>query len=208
MHVWVERIERLVLACLPLRWQVRLGAAHQTNKAVIRAGAWLTLFVLAAKAIAAAKEVAVAYRYGTGAVDETQRYHLTRRWAARVFWMEVFGALVIGAAADSVVRVLFERGAFNAQDVRATSTLLVAMAMHLPFYLMGMVILQGCLSRLDGASMFWTAAWRSTAIKFVVLTVLLLGWHLDALAVVGGEVARVMSFGLIIRPYDVATPSL
>lgn len=65
-----QRFERTVVAVLPARWRQRLQAAHAANKAVVRAGAWLIVFVVMAKAVAALKEVAVAYRYGTSPVLE------------------------------------------------------------------------------------------------------------------------------------------
>lgn len=55
---------------LPLPWQARLRAAHSGHKAVVRGIAWLALFALLAKGIAAVKEVAVAYRFGTAEVLE------------------------------------------------------------------------------------------------------------------------------------------
>lgn len=58
------------MARLPGAWQARLRAAHSGHKATIRAMVWLTAFVLAAKAIAAVKEVVIAYRFGSSEVLE------------------------------------------------------------------------------------------------------------------------------------------
>lgn len=67
---WVNRIERLTVTRLPASWQARLRSAHPGHKATLRGMVWLATFVLAAKAIAAIKEVAVAYHFGTSEVLE------------------------------------------------------------------------------------------------------------------------------------------
>ncbi|MCP9439541.1 MAG: hypothetical protein NHB36_06595, partial [Nitrospira sp.] len=66
----MSHIERWLLACLPTSWQDRLRATHEANKSIVRSMFWLVLFVLAAKLVAAGKEMAVAYRYGTSATVE------------------------------------------------------------------------------------------------------------------------------------------
>ena len=64
------RWEVLLLNTLPAVVQARLRGAHAANKAIVRSAFWLMLFVLAAKLVAAGKEMAVAYRYGTSATVE------------------------------------------------------------------------------------------------------------------------------------------
>lgn len=66
----LQRIEARLVERLPVRIQARLLAAHVASKAIVRSAFWLILFVLAAKLIAAGKEMAVAYRYGTSAMVE------------------------------------------------------------------------------------------------------------------------------------------
>lgn len=70
MAIITRRVEDWLLTRLPQSWQSRLRAAHAGHKATVRAMFWLPIFVLAAKGIAAAKEVAVAYRFGTAEVLE------------------------------------------------------------------------------------------------------------------------------------------
>ena len=70
MQTGFRRFEQAVLGWLPSSWQLRLRRAHTGHKAVLRSMAWLSLFVLAAKGLAALKEVAVAYRFGTSEVLE------------------------------------------------------------------------------------------------------------------------------------------
>lgn len=47
------------------RWSARIRGAHPDHHAIARSVAWLALFVIAGKLAGAAKEVAIAYRYGT-----------------------------------------------------------------------------------------------------------------------------------------------
>lgn len=63
-------LEAKLLALLPATLQARLRGAHAANKAIVRSAFWLVLFVAAAKVVAAGKEIAVAYRYGTSATLE------------------------------------------------------------------------------------------------------------------------------------------
>lgn len=62
-----RRFERAILGVLPQRLQVRLRSAHQAQKSVLRSVVWLAILVAIAKSVAAIKEVAVAYRFGTTA---------------------------------------------------------------------------------------------------------------------------------------------
>ncbi len=66
----LSRLERQLLGLLPAPVQARLRDTHAANKAIVRSAFWLVLFVLAAKLVAAGKEMAVAYRYGTSVTVE------------------------------------------------------------------------------------------------------------------------------------------
>lgn len=66
----ISRLEAWLVKLLPSPLHARLRAAHTANKAILRSAFWLALFVLAAKLVAAGKEMAVAYRYGTSATVE------------------------------------------------------------------------------------------------------------------------------------------
>lgn len=66
----LKKLEARLLDWLPGSVRARLLSAHAANKAIVRSGFWLVLFVLAAKLVAAGKEMAVAYRYGTSATVE------------------------------------------------------------------------------------------------------------------------------------------
>ncbi len=66
----LKKLEIRLLDWLPSSVRARLRGAHAANKAIVRSGFWLVLFVLAAKLVAAGKEMAVAYRYGASATVE------------------------------------------------------------------------------------------------------------------------------------------
>jgi len=53
---------------LPAPMRRRLQGASGENRAILRGMVWVAVFLLIAKAVAAAKEMIVAYRYGAGAV--------------------------------------------------------------------------------------------------------------------------------------------
>ena len=63
-------IKRLLFTFLPSYLRDRLNNAHKDHKRIVTGMATVALYVVAAKLIAAGKEVLVAYRYGTsGVVD-------------------------------------------------------------------------------------------------------------------------------------------
>lgn len=66
----LKKLEIRLLDWLPSSVRARLRGAHAANKAIVRSAFWLALFVAAAKVVAAGKEIAVAYRYGTSATVE------------------------------------------------------------------------------------------------------------------------------------------
>lgn len=65
MSSWPRRLEQTFLGWLPDPWRSRLRHTHAGHKAAVRGMVWLSVFVLAAKGVAAFKEMAVAYRFGT-----------------------------------------------------------------------------------------------------------------------------------------------
>jgi murein biosynthesis integral membrane protein MurJ len=61
------------MRAIPLGVHQRLAALHADHKRIARGAAWVALFVLVGKLAGAAKEMAVAYRYGvSGVVDAYQ----------------------------------------------------------------------------------------------------------------------------------------
>lgn len=67
------------------RWTHRLREAHPDHHAIARGMAWVALFVLLGSVARAAREVAIAYRYGVSA--EVDGYVISCQlvsWPARV----------------------------------------------------------------------------------------------------------------------------
>lgn len=65
-----------------------------------------------------------------------------RFWATTTFWLGAIGALAGWFAAPWVVAVLFERGAFSANDTLAVSEVLKLGLIQAPFYFAGIVAVQ------------------------------------------------------------------
>ena len=99
-----------------------------------------------------------------------------------MFWLGLVGALLLALAADPVVRLIFERGAFSAQDRVATATLLRWLAMQLPLYLAGTVWVQWLLTQTRAGPVLWWAAVAGVLGKLVVSLGLIhgLGWGGEA----------------------------
>lgn len=88
-------LERWLLARLPGVFRQRLQNAHTSNKAAIRAMFWLVLFVLAAKLLAAGKEMAIAWRFGVSAALDgfLLTFNLTT-WLVSIFY-SVMGFVLV-----------------------------------------------------------------------------------------------------------------
>jgi putative peptidoglycan lipid II flippase len=81
-----HRIEACLLKCLPLKMRRRLQQASSEDRAIVQGMLWVMVFLLLAKAIAAGKEVVVAYRYGTSAVVDGYLFVFNlAQWPASVF---------------------------------------------------------------------------------------------------------------------------
>ncbi|MFC6920912.1 lipid II flippase MurJ [Meiothermus taiwanensis] len=116
-------------------------------------------------------------------------YTVARRWAVWFFALGVFGSAFIAATAPIIIELLFQRGAFTADDTTQTASLLMGMALQLPFYLVGTVWVQWLLTRPDHGRTLWWAAVYSVVAKLAVTLglIVLAGWQ--AQAVVAGLVA-------------------
>jgi peptidoglycan biosynthesis protein MviN/MurJ (putative lipid II flippase) len=80
---------------------------------------------------------------------------LAFRTAGAFFVLSAFGALVIWHLSPAIVRALFERGEFSAQDTRNVAETLQYGLTQLPFYFAGIVFVQYLASR---SLYFWIAA--------------------------------------------------
>jgi putative peptidoglycan lipid II flippase len=90
-----RRLEAWAMKFLPAPMRRRLQGASGENRAIVRGMVWVTVFLLVAKAIAAAKEMMVAYRYGTGAVVDGYLFVFNlAQWPSGVF-ASVTGIILI-----------------------------------------------------------------------------------------------------------------
>lgn len=81
-----HRIEAFLLKCLPLKMRERLQYAGSENRAIMQGMLSITFFLLLAKAIAAGKEIFVAYRYGTSAVVDGYLFVFNlAQWPSSIF---------------------------------------------------------------------------------------------------------------------------
>lgn len=119
---------------------------------------------------------------------------VARRWAGWLFGAGALGAVLIVASAPFVIELLFERGAFTANDTAQTAGLLMGMALQLPFYLAGAVWMQWLLTRPGHGRPLWWAAVSGVVAKLTVTLGLIVfaGWQ--APAVVAGLVAASIAY--------------
>lgn len=78
----------------------------------------------------------------SGVTDARLSWQIAKRWAWFLGALGAGGAAVLALLADLIVNILFERGAFSASDTMAVSEVLVVLGMQLPFYLVGIVLVQ------------------------------------------------------------------
>lgn len=78
----------------------------------------------------------------SGVNDTELSWQIAKRWTFFFGGLGVAGAAVLAMFADLVVQMLFERGAFTAEDTADVSEVLVVLGMQLPFYLSGIVLVQ------------------------------------------------------------------
>ncbi|WP_424895241.1 lipid II flippase MurJ [Tepidimonas sp. HKU79] len=123
-----------------------------------------------------------------------ESYAIARRWATWLFGLGLLGAVLIVVSAPFVIEILFERGAFTADDTAQTANLLMGMALQLPFYLAGTVWVQWALTSPGQARTLWWAAVCSVVAKLTVTLSLITfaGWQ--AQAVVAGLVAATLAY--------------
>lgn len=83
----MQRLDSALLRLLPQPLRLRVQSVSQDNKAILRGIAWVALFLLAAKIIAALKEMLVAYRYGTSALVDGYLFTFNlASWPVSVFY--------------------------------------------------------------------------------------------------------------------------
>ncbi|MCT8992271.1 hypothetical protein NYR54_18665 [Chelativorans sp. SCAU2101] len=65
-----------------------------------------------------------------------------RIWSFIMFLLGIFASLIIWNASNIIVKLLFERGAFHAQDTDRVSSVLRVACLYLPFYFSSIVLVQ------------------------------------------------------------------
>lgn len=68
---------------------------------------------------------------------------LAQRWSQLLALTGLIAWLMLLVVGKPLVALLFERGAFSAHDTAAVSGVLIVLAAQLPFYLGGIVLVQG-----------------------------------------------------------------
>jgi putative peptidoglycan lipid II flippase len=74
--------------------------------------------------------------------DIRKSYDMATRWAWCFAGLGLLGAVVFFLIADWVVMLLFQRGAFTANDTREVAQILRFLALQMPFYLFAIVMAQ------------------------------------------------------------------
>jgi peptidoglycan biosynthesis protein MviN/MurJ (putative lipid II flippase) len=106
----------------------RIALAHPDHAAILRGLAWVTLFVLVGKLSGAAKEMAIAWRYGTGAqVDGFLFVQNLVSWPLAL-WFSVLTLVLVPLAARLKRESPDQVGRFNAELAGAALLLGIALA--------------------------------------------------------------------------------
>ncbi|MCP9443055.1 MAG: hypothetical protein NNA20_10710 [Nitrospira sp.] len=116
---------------------------------------------------------------------------LTRRWSIRAFWAGALCAGLLLLVSDSLVRLIFERGAFVAEDSHITSWLLVLLTLQVPPYFAGIVWYQWAVACINDARSLWQVAIAATVSKFTIMA-LLVWLQLGASAVALAHVCMIV----------------
>lgn len=121
------------------RWTSRLRDAHPDHHAIARGMAWVALFVLLGSVARAAKEVAIAYRYGISAeVDAYLFVFNLMNWPVAV-WLSVLTVVLVPLAARIQQNASAELPRFRSELLGLTLLLGLALAflgwLGLPFLL-------------------------------------------------------------------------
>lgn len=118
--------------------------------------------------------------------DADEAFQITRRWSVRIWGAGVLVAALIMLTAQPVVEVLFQRGAFTAEDSKATKQLLILLSLQLPWYLAAIVWLQFAVARNIPAKLLWLAALIGIAFKLIVMISMIWGLSQGASGVAFG----------------------
>jgi putative peptidoglycan lipid II flippase len=128
--------------------------------------------------------------------DLRASFALAQRWAWRFGVLGTLCAVAVVLTAEWAVMLLFERGAFTAKDTQEVAQILRVLALQLPFYLFGIVLVQwlgaagkapwlliaavmGLLAKLFGAWVWFDLGGQglaaSTALKYFITAMMVYG---------------------------------
>lgn len=135
------------------------------------------------------------------AADKAESYRLAGSWAWRAFWVGVAGAVVIIVMAHPAVALLYQRGAFGANDTDAVAHLLVPLAFQIPFYLAVIVWVNWAAGRSELARPMWWAATIGCASKFIFAFVLISIYEQGAAAVSLAQTVWLLVYLLVLNKF-------
>lgn len=140
-------IKRLLFTFLPSYLRDRLNNAHKDHKRIVTGMATVALFVVAAKLVAAGKEVLVAYRYGTsGVVDGYLFVFNLINWPVSLY-LSVMSAVLIPLAARIQRTAPETVGRFRSELLGVT--LIIAFGLSLFSMIILPLLLKGSWTGLD-----------------------------------------------------------
>jgi peptidoglycan biosynthesis protein MviN/MurJ (putative lipid II flippase) len=123
-------------------------------------------------------------------------WHLTWRWCIGTLLAGAVVSILVFATAESIIALLFERGAFTERDTTTVASVLRVLAVQFPFFFGGMVLVS-YLSVRHAYRDILLAACIAIAVKIIVLFIL--GADFGALGVATSTVAMYATsfFGLL-----------
>lgn len=97
---------------------------------------------------------------------------LSLRWAARMFILSIILVFLVWLASENIVRILFERGAFDQDSTRSVTELLRYGLLQVPFHMAGLVLVSA-LASLGNYLMIAVISIVNLGIKLVACAILI-----------------------------------
>lgn len=128
-------IDQLIAAQMPS------GSLAQLSYALRVQAIFLTLIALAVPRVLLPALAALAH------LDRHATNRFVSRWAFLLGGTGVLAAMIVAVFSEPIVRMLYQRGSFSAQDTAAVAAILAVMIWQLPFYILSIVYSQQNISR-------------------------------------------------------------
>lgn len=204
-------IKRLLFTFLPSYLRDRLNNAHKDHKRIVTGMATVALFVVAAKLVAAGKEVLVAYRYGTsGVVDGYLFVFNLINWPVSLY-LSVMSAVLIPLAARIQRTAPETVGRFRSELLGVT--LIIAFGLSLFSMIILPLLLKGSWTGLDmeaRTTALRAAPWMAITLWFGILSALFSAWvmsrEVHANSFLQGLPALGIAIALLLWPGADVTP--